>query len=227
MSRIVFLLEERSMKVLLEGFLPRAFPDLHFLCIQHDGKQDLEKSIPRKLRAWKEPGVRFVVVRDNDSGDCRRLKDRLAELCSGAGREDTLVRIACQELEAWYFGDPDALADAFGKESLRTIGNRARYRRSDSITNPSREIVRIIPEFQKVSGARRIAPHLSEARNQSPSFQNLIPEPFPSPRSRSAPGNELLNPLLIPFRQWGYKRLCVIDRQVVACSVVHDIEDGL
>ena len=63
MRRIVFLLEERSMKVLLDGLLPRLFPDVAFLCVPHEGKQDLEKSLPRKLRAWREPGVRFVVLR--------------------------------------------------------------------------------------------------------------------------------------------------------------------
>ena len=35
MSRIVFLLEERSMQVLLDGLLPRLFPDLPFLCVPH------------------------------------------------------------------------------------------------------------------------------------------------------------------------------------------------
>ena len=67
MNRIVFLLEEDSMKILLEGLLPRLFPGLQFLCIPHEGKQDLEKSIPRKLRAWREPGVRFSVVRPSDA----------------------------------------------------------------------------------------------------------------------------------------------------------------
>jgi len=33
MSRIVFLLEERSMQVLLEGLLPRIFPEMQFVCI--------------------------------------------------------------------------------------------------------------------------------------------------------------------------------------------------
>lgn len=74
MSRIVLLLEEHSMKVLLEGLLPRLVPGLQFLCVAHEGKQDLEKSIPKKLRAWREPGVQFVVLRDNDQGDCRELK---------------------------------------------------------------------------------------------------------------------------------------------------------
>ena len=51
MSRVVFLLEEYSMKVLLDGLLPRLFPGLLFLCVPHEGKQDLEKSVPKKLRA--------------------------------------------------------------------------------------------------------------------------------------------------------------------------------
>ncbi len=56
-GRIGFLLEERSMKVLLEELLPRSFPDVRFLCLAHEGKQHLEKSVPRKLRGWREPGV--------------------------------------------------------------------------------------------------------------------------------------------------------------------------
>ena len=51
MRRIIFLLEEYSMKVLLDGLLPRLVPGLQFLCVPHEGKQDLEKSVPRKLRA--------------------------------------------------------------------------------------------------------------------------------------------------------------------------------
>ena len=46
MNRIVFLLEEDSMRTLLEGVLPRLFPGLLFQCVPHEGKQDLEKSIP-------------------------------------------------------------------------------------------------------------------------------------------------------------------------------------
>ncbi len=64
MSRIVFFLEEYSMKVLLDGLLPRLFPELPFFCVPHEGKRDLELSIPRKLRAWREPGARFAVIRD-------------------------------------------------------------------------------------------------------------------------------------------------------------------
>ncbi len=60
MRRIVFLLEELSMQALLQALLPRFFPDLSFLCIPHEGKQDLEKSIPRKIKAWRDPDARFI-----------------------------------------------------------------------------------------------------------------------------------------------------------------------
>lgn len=172
-QRLVFLLEEYSMKVLLDGLLPRLFPGLPFLCIPHEGKQDLEKSVPRKLRAWREPGVRFVVIRDNDGGDCYALKANLVELCQAGSREDTLVRIACQELEAWYLGDPEALANTFKNRALSRIGGKASYRDPDSVQHPSAVLEQLVPEFQKVSGARRMASKLSRT-NSSRSFQVLI-----------------------------------------------------
>jgi hypothetical protein len=162
------------MKALLEGLLPRLMPNGSFICIPHEGKQDLEKSIPRKLRAWREPGARFVVVRDNDGGDCHALKQRLSGLCNGAECRDALIRVACQELEAWYFGEPEAMAQAFGNARLRDIGTKHRYRNPDAIQQPSKEIVKLIPEFQKISGARRMASCLTRNGNRSRSFQVMM-----------------------------------------------------
>jgi hypothetical protein len=172
MSRLVFLLEEYSMKVLLEALLPRVFPALRFLCVPHEGKQDLERSIPKKLKAWREPGARFIVVRDNDNGDCRALKHRLVGLCTA--RPDTVVRIACQELEAWYLGDPAALAEAFGDVRLAEIGRRAQFRDPDTVVNPAAALEELVPSFQKVSGARLLGPRLDPARNSSGSFRALM-----------------------------------------------------
>lgn len=171
---MVFLLEEYSMKVLLDCLLPRLFPDLEYILLSHEGKQDLERSIPRKLRAWREPGARFVVLRDNDGANCRELKEKLAALCRDAGREDTLVRIACQELEAWYLGEPEALAEAFGNDQLRRLKGKAKYRDPDSLMNPAEEVAKLVPAFQKVSGARKMGRRLSLARNESQSFRALV-----------------------------------------------------
>ena len=162
------------MGALLDGLLPRLFPDLPFQCVPHEGKTDLERSIRHKLQAWREPGVRFAIVRDNDRGDCRALKEALLERCRAGRRPDTLIRIVCQELEAWYLGEPDALAEAFGRDGLRNIGREARYRDSDVVQHPDREMERLVPEFQKVAGARRMAPHLTRERNRSASFQAFV-----------------------------------------------------
>lgn len=175
MSRIVFLLEEGSIKVLLEGLLPRLFPGLPFLCVSHEGKRDLELSIPRKLKAWREPGVRFVVMRDQNSGDCHQVKTYLIQLCQQSGRCDVLVRIVCRELEAWYVGEPEALRQAFPQvrpNSLREL-DRSRYQNPDTIFRPSDTITRVIPGFQKRLGARRMAAFLSRG-NASSSFQVFV-----------------------------------------------------
>lgn len=177
-GRVVFLLEEPSMRDLLEILLPRLFPHWqpmqHFQCVPHEGKSDLDRSIPRKLKAWKEPGVRFVVVRDNDAADCIDVKRRLARLCSDAGRPDTLVRLVCQELESWYVGDLQALAAAFPGCAVDTPANRKRYDDPDRLRKPSAEMDRLVPMFQKRSGARAMAAQLSADRNRSRSFQVFV-----------------------------------------------------
>ncbi len=162
------------MRNLLNGLLPRLYPDLTFICLAHEGKSDLEKSIPRKLRAWREPDVRFVILRDNDGGDCVRLKRRLLQTCQQAGRADTLVRIVCQELEAWYLGEPDALAEAFENERLRGIGRKARFRVRDGVQQPSDAFKKLVPRFHKVSGAQDMAATLARERNRSKSFQVFL-----------------------------------------------------
>lgn len=173
MSRIIFLLEEYSMEVFLKGIIPRLFPDLDFLCISHDGKQDLEKSIPRKLRAWNIPGDMFIILIDNDCSDCIELKARLLRSCPEHNICNTKVRIVCQELEAWYFGEPEAIANAYERPNLRGINKKRRYRDPDAITQPSRELERLIPDFQKVSGARILSTRISRDMNNSKSFQVL------------------------------------------------------
>ena len=158
------------MQLLLDGLLPRIFPDISFQCIPHNGKDDLEENVPNLLRDWRTPGVRFVVVRDNDNANCLELKEQIRGLCEQGRREDTLVRIVCQELEAWYLSEPDALAEAYEDERLRNIGRRARYRHPDSRSKPSEDLKKLVPAFQKTDGARRMAQHLTREGNRSRSF---------------------------------------------------------
>lgn len=175
MKKIVFLVEEPCMREFLNVFLERLLPSEVFpIVVPHEGKQDLEKSIPRKLRAWGEPGVRFVVVRDQDSADCKCVKKKLAQLCADAGRPESLVRIVCTELESWYLGDLQALAEAYGLRSVGTGQARRKFRNPDALSNAAQELKKLVPSYQKRSGARTIAGHLVIDRNVSPSFMAFV-----------------------------------------------------
>lgn len=178
-GRLVFLLEELSMKHLLAGLLPRLMPGWvegqHFLCVPHEGKSDLDRSVPRKLSAWRVPGDRFVVLRDNDAAVCEEVKARLVKLCADSGRPETLVRLACQELEAWYLGDLDAFAEAYEEPKLRSPAARKRFSNPDKWEKPSVEVLRVLPAFQKGQGARRMGIALGVAdESRSRSFQVFI-----------------------------------------------------
>ena len=103
MSTLVVFLEEPSAEWMIKSVLPKVLPsDCELKCIHFEGKRDLEKNLERKLRCWQKPDTRFLVMRDRDSEDCRAVKRRLAEICSRAGHPETVVRIACGELESFF-----------------------------------------------------------------------------------------------------------------------------
>lgn len=172
---LVLLLEERSMAAFLNELLPRVLPEgVTFQLIPHEGKSDLEKSIPRKLKVWRTPNTRFVVVRDQDSADCKVLKQKLVSLCMQSGRADTLVRIACHELEAWFLGDMVAVSEAFASPTLARHQGVGHCATPDHIGSPSEHLATLVPRYQKVDGARRIGARFDPARCQSPSFQAFL-----------------------------------------------------
>ena len=105
---------------MLEGILPQILPGgIGYRCVVFEGKQDLEKRLPKRLRGWQHiEETKFIVLRDQDSADCRLIKQRLIEICREAGRPETLVRIACRELESFYLGDLAAVGQAFDKANL-------------------------------------------------------------------------------------------------------------
>ena len=175
MKHLVFLLEEESMKALLDVLLPKILPaDASFICIPHEGKQDLEKSIPIKLRAWKTPETSFIIVRDKDHADCLEIKKRLVELCKQAGRGDSLVRIACHELESWFLGDLAAVAQAFGIRKLAEQQQNRKYKEPDKLANASEELEKLVKDYRKVSGAKKIAEYMNINKNSSGSFNCFV-----------------------------------------------------
>ena len=175
MKHIVFFLEEESAKAFLDNFLPRAFPDITFQCIPFEGKQDLEKNIPIKLKGYRTPNTKFIILRDEDSGNCIEVKRKLRDLCNASSRTDVLIRIACKELESWYFGDLKSVEMALNIKSLAQYSNNKLYREPDNIINPKTELKKITKKkYNQVSSSREIGKHIDFEKNKSKSFQVFI-----------------------------------------------------
>ena len=173
-KNLVFLLEEQSAKALLESIVPRLIgTDISVRYMTFEGKQDLEKNLKRKLQGWQMPDTAFVVMRDQDSSDCIEIKQRLKAICMEAGRPETLVRIACHELESFYLGDLNAVSLAY-KKTVPSQKSR-KYRTPDNLSNAAEELSKITQnEYHKIDGSRRIASLLSlDGTNHSHSFNIL------------------------------------------------------
>jgi hypothetical protein len=176
MRTLVVFTEEMSAKVMLESLLPRLLPQkIHSQCVAFEGKQDLEKQLPIKLKGWRTPDTYFVILRDQDSGNCHDVKRNLKNICDAANKPKVLIRIACRELESWYFGDLAAVEVSLEIDGLTAFQTKARYRNPDNIIHPSAELKKITKNrYQKISGSRVIGKHLSLDNTRSRSFRNFI-----------------------------------------------------
>ncbi len=169
--KLVFLLEEPSMKNYLDQILPKIVPpNVEFQTVPHRGCWDLRLSISKKLRNWTEPNreIRFVVVHDRDSKDCLELKRELRELCD-AVRPGVLIRIPCQELEAWYWGDLKAVSEAMGRD-ITSYSKKKKYRIPDAIVDPKECLYKLFPTMQQCHTAIEVGKHAHITENTSVSF---------------------------------------------------------
>ena len=178
MRELVFFLEEDSAKALLEQLLPRLIPatsQIQSRLIVFEGKQDLHKQLEKKLRGYVNPQARFIVLRDQDSADCREIKRSLVSSCSRAGKPGAIVRIACRELESFYLGDLKAVELALEIASLAAKQERRKYRDPDRLLSPSRELEKLTSfRYQKVAGSRAIGLHLNLTVTKLKSFHHLL-----------------------------------------------------
>ncbi len=178
MTELVFCLEEESARVMLEGVLPRLLPSNQFVFryMVFQGKQDLEKQLPRKLRCYSNPQARFLVLRDQDSHpSCMDVKARLVDLCGKAGKPHALVRIACRELESFYLADLAAVQLGLEVTGLVKSQLTKKFRSPDYLESPSRELSILTKgKYQKVGGSRSIGVHLQLDNARSDSFRNLL-----------------------------------------------------
>ena len=186
------LVEEPSMEAFLHELLPRLFPkDCPFFQVHaFQGKSDLLDKLQDRLKgyaSWLPNYMRLVVVVDCDNDDCHKLKQQLEEAATAAGlstrsgaREtpwQVVNRIAIEELEAWYFGDWEAVRRAYPKVSP-TVPNQAKYRDPDAIQGGTWEAFERLLKKKgyfkngrsKVEIARTIAAHINPDCNRSHSF---------------------------------------------------------
>lgn len=176
MSEIVFLLEESSMEETLKGLLPRVLRnDISLKYIKFNGKRDLEKKLPQKLRGYLKPDSRFVILRDQDSGNCITIKKRLKTLCVQSNKPDALVRIVCRELESWFLGDLAAIEAGLGLTGLVQRQSEKKFRNPDSHNN-AKQILKELTDgrYRRTSSAREISFHLDPENNTSHSFRVFV-----------------------------------------------------
>ncbi|PCH67823.1 MAG: hypothetical protein COC12_10910 [Rhodobacteraceae bacterium] len=172
---LVIFVEEKSMKTTLDHLIPKLGLDASLIQIlPHQGVQDLERSVRIKLPNWNTPDTSFLILRDNDNGDCIARKETLKVFARNAGKEaKTTVRIVCQELEAWFLGDPLALEMA----GYLTQGSRPNSVRGnpDDIPQPSEVLRRLSNRGPgKIMRANDIAQHLDVDNNNSKSFGHTV-----------------------------------------------------
>jgi Domain of unknown function (DUF4276) len=193
---IEFLLEEYSAKVALDILLPKILPtdwtwDLRYF----RGKTELLKKLPPLLKSyatWIPSNHYLVVLVDRDREDCHQLKADLEKIAASAGlitktsanaggTFQVLNRIAIEELEAWFFGDADAICSAYPGVS-KSLAQQTRFRNPDGIQGGTAEALeQVLMEarhhlggLEKVGAARDIAYYMEPGKNRSPSFQAFL-----------------------------------------------------
>lgn len=188
---IEFLVEEPSAEAALNNLAPAILgPAVTFQVHPYNGKPDLLAKLPDRLRGyqpWLPADWRIVVLLDADEADCRQLKARMETIAHAAGlttratagsaQFQVLNRLAVQELEAWFFGDVEALCAAYPRLDPN-LAKRSRYRNPDAIAGGAwealeRELQRLgyAPGgLAKVATARAISARMQPERNRSHSF---------------------------------------------------------
>lgn len=192
MERLIVLVEEISMEATLEKLLPHLLGNTEFEIRRFQCKDDLLKQLPDRLRAyatWLPENWAILVLVDRDDDDCTALKERLEAMAkdsglatktgAGHGKHFQIVnRLAIEELEAWFFGDWEAVQAAYLRVPS-TIPRKAGFRDPDAISGGTWEALeRILRRagyfsggLRKLECARAVAEHMEPSRNRSRSFQ--------------------------------------------------------
>ncbi|MGD9656398.1 MAG: DUF4276 family protein [Methylocystis sp.] len=177
MRQIVVLTEEDSARIVVEHIASSRGLSDRVKVIPHEGKSDLEASIPRKIGHWRASDPpRFIILRDNDGSNCSKLKSRLHNLVPNAAHDRVKIRIVMHELESWYLGDLAALAAAglVSPEKAEALTKKAKLRNPERLTNAKQEFRRLVMTMGQIELANRIGPFLDADRCRSKSFRQFL-----------------------------------------------------
>lgn len=192
---IEFLVEDLSTQEACTILLPSLLPSgTEYEIRSFRGKQDLLAKLPDRLKgyqSWIPQDWRIVVLIDRDNENCQDLKSKLEDISQQAGfitktacvegqTFQVLNRIMIEELEAWFFGDVEAICHAYAGVSS-SLAQKAKYRDPDAIYGGTweslqRELQRVgyfKGGLDKVKAAREIAQFMNPEVNRSPSFQTF------------------------------------------------------
>lgn len=192
---VEFFLEEPSAAELISALAAQLLrPGVSHRCHVFNGKPNLLRHLPERLRGlrWIPEDWRIVVLIDEDREDCFELKQRLEKIAREAGFSTratrpeqgpftVLNRIAVEELEAWYFGDPQAIQAAYPRF-------RPQHARKADLVSPDscsggtwesferalRKAGYYTTGLQKKDAARRMGGAMDIERNRSPSFRTFV-----------------------------------------------------
>lgn len=196
--RLHILVEGPAEEAFVNEWMPRFLPSQHlFKTIVHRGKgrlsegpttvpdpkrQGLLDQLPAKLKAYAKclnsSTDRVLVLIDSDDEPCRTLKQRLVR-CHRKHAPEVVARfrIAIEETEAFYLGEPKAIKRAFPKAKLHKLSGYVQ----DSVCGTwelFRDIIGYRTDMKdKPSWATEMGKHITvdyEGRfNKSPSFRQL------------------------------------------------------
>ena len=191
-EHLEILVEEPSMEAFLRALLPRLLGDkTSFEIYPFQCKDDMLDKLPARLQGyarWLPETWRIVVVVDRDDEDCTILKQKMERMAAQAdlrsrttGAANTwqfVNRIAIEELEAWYFGDWEAVRQIYPRLS-ETVPQKEGFRDPDAISGGTWEAFERLLQragylkngLRKTEAARALGQRVEPQRNCSRSFQ--------------------------------------------------------
>ena len=188
-----FLVEEPSMESALTQILPKILPSsFTFKIHEFRCKTEFIAKLPNRLKGyqgWLPPDWKIVILIDEDREDCLKLKKQLEIMAISAGlitksscqkgkSFQVLNRIMIEELEAWFFGDVEAIRQAYPKVSPN-LATQQQFRDPDAIKGGTWEALeRVLRKagyhpggLEKYKASSEIAQYMNPKLNRSTSFQ--------------------------------------------------------